>query len=130
MKETTFLRRFRKTRIAGLLALCFFVAFALPASAQAGDYPHGPTLADKLYVKSLNLMNLEMPGVISTLTTAGPAPTGTIFTPGEYEPNEGMIITWQAHTGIITEMCKAVTDYSPDTWIFMIVENSSQQTSA
>ena len=57
------------------------------------------------------------------------APTGTVRTPAEYEPNDGMLIRWGWPDDLLTEMTVAVTT-GTDATVWIVVYSASQQASA
>ncbi|UCG17436.1 MAG: agmatine deiminase family protein, partial [Phycisphaerales bacterium] len=57
-------------------------------------------------------------------------PTGVVYCPAEYELNEGLFIAWESYTSILTEMTVEITTGDPDAVVYVVVDNSSEQTSA
>jgi len=50
------------------------------------------------------------------------APAGTVFTPPEYAPNEGLILSWvNQQTALLTTMATAITTGDPDAKVFIAV---------
>ena len=114
---------FKNMKLTFLLSLSWLMIFAIPASALAEDYPHGPTAADLLYIEQLNQR-------YGTATTATPPPTGTVYAAAEYDQLYGAYLNWQGYTGIMTQMAQAMSSYAPNTKMIFVVENASQQSSA
>lgn len=56
-------------------------------------------------------------------------PTGDVHCSAEYEPCEGLIITW-GFSGIQGEMTKLITNHDEETMVWVVVDNASQQSSA
>ena len=60
------------------------------------------------------------------------APLGSIFTPPEYAPNEGLILSWvNQQTALLTSMVTAITTGDPNSTVFIAVSGtrlSSAQT--
>lgn len=57
----------------------------------------------------------------------GPPPTGFVYCPAEYEPCEGLFIAWEGYTTILTELAVAVTTGDPQAKVFVVVDNTSEQ---
>ncbi len=57
-------------------------------------------------------------------------PTGSIYCPPEYDPCEGLFFAWHSYTGLITEMVVPMTIHNPPYTAFVVVDNSSVQSSA
>jgi len=56
-------------------------------------------------------------------------PSGDVRTPAEYEHNDGLLISWGSFNSLLTAMTVAVTT-GTDATMYIVVDNSSQQTSA
>ncbi|UCD75690.1 MAG: agmatine deiminase family protein [Phycisphaerales bacterium] len=56
-------------------------------------------------------------------------PSGEVYTPAEYELNEGMLIVWGHYNSILTQLAVAVTTGDPDAIMYILVTGSSQQNS-
>ena len=113
--------------IFSLLALCTVAALSLPAGAYAADYDpdlyHGPTEADKLYIQQLIQERSMRPKGMEILA----APTGTVWTPGEYEALYGPIVCWKGYASELTDFVVGVTtDPNMDSVAFVAVPSSSQ----
>ena len=52
-------------------------------------------------------------------------PTGAVYTPAEYEQNEGMLIRWGSYNSVLTAMTVAVTTGDPDAIVYILVTGSS-----
>ncbi|MGB2985870.1 MAG: agmatine deiminase family protein, partial [Phycisphaerae bacterium] len=53
-----------------------------------------------------------------------------MYTPAEYDQNEGMLIVWGSYTALLTDMTVAVTTGDPDAVVYVVVTGASQQSSA
>ncbi len=54
-------------------------------------------------------------------------PTGAVYCPAEYEQNEGILLAWEDHTGLLTSMTVAITTQDPDATVYMVVDSVSEQ---
>ncbi len=61
-------------------------------------------------------------------TRSGP-PTGVVDTPAEYEPCDGLIISWQGYATIQTQLVVGVTRGDPTARVWIVVDSSSEQAS-
>jgi len=52
------------------------------------------------------------------------------YTPAEYDDNEGMLTVWGSYDSVVTDMAVAVTNNDPDAIVYVVVQNSSEQSSA
>ena len=57
-------------------------------------------------------------------------PSGVIHCPAEYEPCQGLFISWQGYTTILTQLAVGVTVNDPTATVYVVVDSSSEQTSA
>ena len=57
-------------------------------------------------------------------------PTGTVHCAAEYEPCEGLFVSWQGYDSVITELAVGVTTGDPEAMMFVVVDNASQQSDA
>jgi agmatine/peptidylarginine deiminase len=57
-------------------------------------------------------------------------PAGFVYTPAEYDHNNGLLISWGSFNSVLTEMTVGVTTGDPDGIVYVIVPNASQQASA
>ena len=57
-------------------------------------------------------------------------PLPEMYTPGEYDLNEGMLIRWGSYTSVLTDMTVGVTTGDPDAIVYIVVTGASQQASA
>ncbi|HUU84267.1 MAG TPA: agmatine deiminase family protein, partial [Phycisphaerae bacterium] len=58
------------------------------------------------------------------------APTGTVFTPGEYEPVQGALVNWGNYNALLTEFVVGMTNGDPGAIAYIVVSGSSEQSSA
>ena len=65
---------------------------------------------------------------LSQPTRSGP-PTGVVDTPAEYEPCDGLIISWQGYATIQTQLVVGVTTGDPAARVWIVVDSSSEQAS-
>jgi agmatine/peptidylarginine deiminase len=56
-------------------------------------------------------------------------PSGVIYTPPEYAPCDGLFMSWQAYTNILTQMTVFATNATPPATVWMVVDSASEQTS-
>ncbi|MCP4591719.1 MAG: hypothetical protein GY842_13345 [bacterium] len=47
-------------------------------------------------------------------------PTGAVYCPPEYAPNEGMLIRWGAYNSVLTELTVTVTTLDPDAMVYIV----------
>ena len=57
-------------------------------------------------------------------------PVGTVDCPPEYAPNDGLLIRWGSYNDVLTAMTVPITTGDPDGIVYILVRNSSYQTSA
>ncbi len=57
-------------------------------------------------------------------------PTGTVYCPAEYEAMDGLIIAWEGYTDVLTDMVVPATTNDPNITMWVVVDSSSEQTSA
>src|SRR5688572_28641403 len=76
----------------------------LPFEHDGGDLPRYLTDAEREYLKTNPL------GSGPEAVAPSAPPTGPIDPIAEYEPMEGLVISWTAQTSILTQMTKRVTD--------------------
>ena len=93
-----------------------------PAPGEGGDLPRYLTDAEREYLKDNPL------GGNSTEAPSAP-PSGPIDPIAEYEPMEGLVISWVSfHSAILTQMTKRVTDAGGR--MYINVSSSGVQSSA
>src|ERR1043165_911483 len=66
------------------------------------------------------------------IDTTTPPPVGPVHCVAEYEPQEGIIISWQGNSGLTAvqaDMCKRIT-VDAASKVYVVVANASGQTSA
>lgn len=56
-------------------------------------------------------------------------PSGSVATPAEYEPNDGLFISWGSFNSLLTEMTVAITT-GTDATVWILVSSSGTQASA
>ncbi|MHC4786431.1 MAG: agmatine deiminase family protein, partial [Planctomycetota bacterium] len=59
----------------------------------------------------------------------GDPPSGAVYTPSEYDPNEGLLIRWGSYNALLTELAVGVTTGDPEAMVYILVTGSSQQAS-
>ena len=69
---------------------------------------------------------LPLPPVVRDRTP----PTGTVYTPPEYAPCDGLFIAWEGYTSILTQMTVYATTGTPPATVWVVVDNASEQTTA
>lgn len=110
-----------------VLLVTLAAAFGPPTRADgvraSGDSLSRPLPAGLTPAEAL----LPLPPVEGGLRAA---PTGVVYCPAEYEPQEGIFFAWQGFTNLLTEMTVAITTEDPDATVFIVVSGASQQTSA
>ena len=57
-------------------------------------------------------------------------PTGEIYTPAEYEQNEGLLISWGSYNDVLTAMTVGITTGDPGAIVYVVVSGASEQASA
>ncbi|MEW6250373.1 MAG: agmatine deiminase family protein [Planctomycetota bacterium] len=60
----------------------------------------------------------------------GGAPAGHVYTPSEYDPCDGMLLSWRSYTSILTQMTVAATNNNPPATIWIAVPDTYTQQSA
>ncbi len=116
-------------RVAVLLSVLILATWCsaqqqLPADIQAqlaNKYPQGLPA----YMTPEEQL-LPLPPAQRGLTP----PSGTIYTPPEYAPCDGIFMSWQSYTNILTQMTVLITNNAPPSTVYMVVDNSTQQTQA
>jgi len=131
--------------LTSLIGLCAVVVFSLPVPAQASglvdqDYldsivdtnpnpsPHWASPEDEAYIKNLQEQRAKLPMGMGILA----APSGTIWTPGEYEVCLGPLVAWEpgSYLSLLTEFVVGVTTDASGSIAYVIVRDSSQEASA
>jgi len=143
MKQS--LTKTKVSTIVSLLAFCAVVVFALPPDAYAAEMP--PELLEAIeqnypdglprYMTPEEQQWLDQQEEIEVLEAPeyGPlaAPTGTVWTPGEYEALYGPLVAWEpgSYLSLLTDFVVGVTnDPNMNSLAFVIVRDASQQASA
>ncbi|MHC5008740.1 MAG: hypothetical protein ACYTGF_15420 [Planctomycetota bacterium] len=44
-------------------------------------------------------------------------PTGAVYTPSEYDPNEGLLIRWGSYNSLLTELAVGITTGDPEAMV-------------
>jgi len=57
-------------------------------------------------------------------------PSGEVYTPAEYELNQGMLIVWNHYNSMLTAMTVPVTTGDSEATVYVVVTGASQQASA
>ena len=57
-------------------------------------------------------------------------PTGTVYCPSEYDPQEGLLIAWEGYTSVLQAMAVGITTSDPEAIVYVVVDTTSEQTSA
>ena len=91
----------------------------LPFAHDGSDLPRYLTDAEREYLKT---HPLNEPG----LAAPSAPPTGPIDPIAEYEPMEGLVISWTAQTAILTQMTKRVTDAGGRMYINVLSQATGQ----
>ena len=122
-------------RAAALIAAAAPLACPSSAYAQDGDgqpplaYPEGAAIPRSM-TPDEQAFTAKSP--IRAIQPRGAAPVGLIRTPGEYEPTEGIIMTWEGPTSwksILAQMTREITT-TGDAEAFIFVDSSGEQSSA
>lgn len=58
------------------------------------------------------------------------APSGAVYCPPEYAPMAGLLIAWESYTDILTAMTVGITTEDPTATVWVVVDSSSEQSSA
>jgi hypothetical protein len=66
---------------------------------------------------------------IEAMALAGP-PSGVLWTPAEYEEMAGVLVRWGSYNALLTEFIVEVSQPDTNAKAWVLVENSSQQSSA
>jgi len=129
-------------RALAFAILLLAIGLAVPTPAQAGDHskyadivdtnpnpvPHGPTPEDLEYIQELQ--DQRAAGALEVSIMA--APTGTVWTPGEYEEIKGVFVPWEpgSYLALLTEFAVGVTTDASGSLAYVIVSGASQEASA
>lgn len=57
-------------------------------------------------------------------------PTGAVHCAAEYEPCEGLFVSWQGYSSVITEMAVGITTGDPEAIVYVVVDDTTQQADA
>ena len=76
----------------------------------------------------------EHPEIASIKTTSigseiTAAPSGVVWTPGEYEELDGVLIAWEGYTAILTEFAVEVSQSDTNAKVYVVVDNTSERSS-
>ncbi|MFC1677759.1 agmatine deiminase family protein, partial [Planctomycetota bacterium] len=146
--NVSLLKSAKVNSIVILLSLCITAVFLLPINAQASglvdqDYldsivdtnpnpvPHGATPEDEAYVQDLQEQAaIRQPTGMEMAILA--APTGAVWTPGEYEPCLGSLVAWEpgSYLPLLTEFVVGLTTDPNGSIAYVIVRDASQQATA
>ncbi len=99
------------------------------AHAQSLEYPEGAAIPRSMTPAEEAYVALEP---ITAVQSRGGAPVGLVRTPGEYEPTEGIIMTWEGPSSwrsILAQMTREITT-TGDANAYIFVDSSSERTSA
>jgi len=134
-----------KTMVA-LLALCALAVLAMPITAFAKmpvmppdvlesiaeNYPNGlPSymtpeeqqwLDEQEEMRALGLLEVEP-------LAATPPPTGTVWTPAEYEQLDGVLVAWEGYTSLLEEFIVEVSQDDTNATVYVVVDSTSERTS-
>jgi len=55
-------------------------------------------------------------------------PSGQVYCPAEYEHNQGLLVSWESYTSILTQMIVTVTTQDPAAIMYVVVDNNSEKT--
>jgi agmatine/peptidylarginine deiminase len=108
-----------KTKFAGFLIFLFLLNFTfsfLSAADQKTDWPQNVTQAELDYIK--DQLSDRQPDIFDP-------PRANVRVPAEFEPVDGVIVTWASNTDILTKIVKEVVDVAK---AYIVVSSSSQQT--
>ena len=118
------------------LVVCLLgISFATPALAQdepirtreglfypeGARIPAGLTEVERAYLKE-HPLQVE-PGRFEP-------PSGSIYCVPEYDPMEGLLIAWEGYASLLTDLTVGVTSGDPEAKVFVVVDNTSEQSSA
>ncbi|MFK7760369.1 MAG: agmatine deiminase family protein [Phycisphaerales bacterium] len=96
---------------------------------QSLEYPEGAEIPRSMTPAEQAFTELNP---IQAVQSRGAAPSGLIRTPGEYEPAEGIILTWEgsnAWKSILAQMTREITT-TGEAKAFIFVDSSAELTSA
>ena len=143
MKKLVETEKAKAKTVVHLLVLCAVAVFILPAAAQASglvdqDYldsivdtnpnpvPHGATPKDEAYIRQLAEQRAMLPTGVEMAILA--APSGAIWTPGEYEACLGSLVAWEpgSYLALLTEFVVGMTTDSNGTIAYVIVRDATQ----
>ncbi len=129
--------------MVGLFALCALVVLSLPVATHAGTVP--PEVLAGIVDDEPNPLPryatpeeeqwLQEQGLMQALETVAPlgaqtaAPSGVVWTPGEYEACHGVLVRWGSYNSLLTEFIVGVADLNMDAIAFVLVETDSQRAS-
>jgi hypothetical protein len=92
---------------------------------EGANIPRGLTETERRY--------LEQHPLGGGLRSVTPPPTGPIHCVAEYEPTEGLLLSWEqfntSSTDILPKMVKEITT-TANAKVYMVVDTASEQTSA
>ncbi|MBN1788167.1 MAG: agmatine deiminase family protein, partial [Sedimentisphaerales bacterium] len=134
-------RSLTEKTIVNFLILCAAVVFALSVHAQAASIPpdvleaiaaNYPDGLPRYITPEEKQWLAEHPEIASAQTmdigqeiTA--APSGTVWTPGEYEELDGVIIAWEAQTDVLTDFAVEVSQSDTNAKVYVVVDSSYEQ---
>jgi len=125
-----------RANLLGMIVACL-CAYCVPAASQAADEP--VIVGDELvfpegaeiprYLTETERRWLETHPPEAGLRAVTPPPTGTIRCAAEYEPMDGILMSWEAFTSNLTAMAKEIT-LNAGADVYMMVDTAAEQTSA
>ncbi len=118
-----------KHTISAVLALLFVFSLAIPGLAQSQPLqaPSAGPAPESTLPAFLTEAERDLP---LPFTPPDTPPTGFVVTPAEYEPMDGMLLSWRSYTTILTQMTVAATNDSPPVTVWIVVPDTATRTSA
>jgi len=144
-----FLATVKVETIISLLAFCALAVFVLPANTYAATMP--PDLLEEIaanypnglprYMTPEEQQWLDQQAAIEALEAPAEAlaeeeeirllaaPSGTIWTPAEYEQIDGVLIAWEGYTSLLTEFAVEVSQSDTNAKVYVVVDTTTERTS-
>ncbi len=97
---------------------------AVPAEILAGIVDDDPRPLPRYMTAEEALLPLPMLSAADRLRLA--PPSGTVYTPTEYEQNDGFLVSWKSYTSVLTELIVGVTTGDPDAIAYVVASSSAQ----
>lgn len=100
-----------------------YSSYALPFSNSIPLNNNGFSAYNNLHIYDIG----RLPYANRSVSASPDRPSGFVYCPAEYEPSEGLMISWEKYPLILTELTVDITLNDPETIMYIAVDNSVEQ---